>query len=348
MNKTLEKYKTLLSNSEGFEAIQKEMNCQMDDVQKSLKSQMDLVIQLADAIKENKKIILLGMGASHFVNQIFSFQMRRINIEALAMTASEFLYDPINVDDRVIILTSQSGESVETVRCLERLESQKVFSVTLNKDSRIGKGSISIVANGGEEKAYAGTRSVTLSLVLLALTAAKLGAVDEESIHTAVQFEQNDHKSIDKALGLMYSKKNIFVTGRSLFAGVANLFSLGCEELSCVPLRFDETGQLRHGPLEMLSSDALIVLFRQSGDLGTLAKSFEDVVRKTFCSLVVIDSSGMEPLKDSVTIRCPVGNDITTILGIMSTFQGLMLSYACGKNPMTGIPKFSSKITTTE
>jgi fructoselysine-6-P-deglycase FrlB-like protein len=59
-----------------------------------------------------------------------------------------------------------------------------------------------------------------------------------------------------------YSAKNsIIATGRSLFAPLAQLFALGCEELGTKPVLCNETGMFRHGPMEILDSDTVLVVF---------------------------------------------------------------------------------------
>jgi len=60
------------------------------------------------------------MGASHFINHMFAIQLRKLGYWAIAVPASEFYYNDLNIDDTQVILTSQSGESIETVKCDQR------------------------------------------------------------------------------------------------------------------------------------------------------------------------------------------------------------------------------------
>jgi len=341
-------YAPLLADRSGLDAILLEMKHQMDDVLRTKETQHEAIRGFANTLKANKKIVLLGMGASHYVNEIFSFQLRKLGIEALAITASEYLYDPFPLAGSLVLLTSQSGESVETVKCLSLLTKSTLYGITLNKESTIGKNTRAIIGYGGSEKAFAGTRSVTLSLAIMAYVSAELGIASFKSIDRAVHFRQDDSTAMHNAVALLCKKDHVIATGRSLYSGLAQLFCLGCEELGGKPIVYNETGQLRHGPLEVLSPDTALIIFRQKGVLGELAKSFEAIQKKTGCFLVVIDSSGLEPLEDAITIPCPTGEDIASSLAVMETFQSLMIAYACGKNEMTGIPKYSTKITITE
>jgi len=348
MRDFITRYTPLLTDATGVASILLEMERQMDDVRATYATQGDAIKEFADSIRQNKRIIMLGMGASHWVNELFAFQLRRAGIYALAIPASEFLYDPIPLSSELVLLTSQSGESVETVKCLQHLEGVTLYGITLNKESTIGKATKAIIAPGGSEKAFAGTRSVTLTLACMAYICADLGILSTQTIQTMVDFEQDNLEAMHAAVALLHSKSSIVTTGRSLFSPLAQLFALGGEELGGKPILCNETGQLRHGPLEVLSSNSVVVVFRQSGELGILAKSFVSIQQKTGCSLIVIDSSGLEPLEGAITIACPAGNDIAAALAVMETFQSLMIAYACGKNKQTGVPKYSTKITKTE
>lgn len=341
-------YATFLVDRSGIDAVLLEMKHQKDDVTRTKETQYEAIRDFAKALKANRKVVMLGMGASHCVNEMFAFQLRKLGKEALAITASEYLYDPFPVDGRLVLLTSQSGESIETVKCLRLLEKSTLFGITLNKESTIGRSTRSIIGFGGSEKAFAGTRSVTLSLAIMACVSAELGIVSPKAIDRALQFRQDNLEAMHSAVDLLCKKEHVIVTGRSLFSALAQLFCLGSEELGGKPIVYNETGQLHHGPLEVLSTETALVVFRQKGILGELAKSFEEIQKKTGCSLVVIDSSGMDPLKNSLTITCPTGDDIASSLAVMETFQALMIAYACGKNEKAGIPRYSSKITVTE
>ncbi len=348
MHPILEKYAVLLDDKSGVEAIGREMSRQVDDIIQTRESQKARIQEIAGAIRERQKVLLLGMGASHFVNEIFALQIRKLGIAALALTASEFLYDPIPLTDEVVILTSQSGESIETVKCLPLITGHPLFSVTLTEESTIARATRPLICAGGTEAAYAGTRSVTLSLAAFAYVAAELGIVKVNDIEEAVCFEPAELVQLENAVWLLFSKNHSIASGRSLFAPLAHLFALGCEELGNRPVLSNESGTFRHGPMEILSPETALVVFRQAGEPGMLCQSFADLRKQSGCSLIVIDASGLEPLAGALTIRCPQGEDIAAALGTMTTFQLLMIAYACGKNPRAGLPRYGSKVTVTE
>ncbi len=348
MRSIIETYAQLLRDRSGINAILKEMDAQFEDAERTLESAKGEISAFAKAIKQHKSLLLLGMGASHYANELFSFQLRRLGINALAISASEFLYDPLPEWDGPVFLTSQSGESVETVRCLQLLQSKQIFSITLNKESTIGRGSQAIVAEGGAEKAFAGTRSVTLSVVIMASVCTHLGLGKKQDILQAITVKPEPIDAVHKAIGTLSQAQQVIATGRSIFASMAHLFALGCEELSREPVFSLETGQLRHGPMEVLNEQSALVIFRQAGTMGQLASSFESLQRQAGFKSVVFDASEETPLEGAVTLSFPAGDDIFTALSMMTAFQTLMIAYACTKNPHTGFPTYGSKVTVTE
>ena len=187
MRTMIETYAALLQDTSGVQAILAEMDRQVSDAKQSVESTKAGVKEFAKAIKSSESLLLLGMGASHYANELFSFQLRKLGYQALAVSASEFIYDPIPQWKGPVLLTSQSGESVETVRCLPLLEGLQVFSITLNAESTIGRKTQSLVASGGEEKAFAGTRSVTLTIAIMASVCVALGMKSRKELEQALE-----------------------------------------------------------------------------------------------------------------------------------------------------------------
>ena len=65
---------------------------------------------------------------------------------------------------------------------------------------------------------------------------------------------------VDAALAALADKTTIIISGRGVFRGVAEAASLMLMELARMPALGFEIGQFRHGPMELLSPDAGVVL----------------------------------------------------------------------------------------
>ena len=340
-------YVNLLNKKEGLEKVLLETERQIEDLIKTADSEKKAIIRLSAAIEKQKSILLLGMGASHFLNHMLAIQLRKLGYRAVAIPASEYYYDSFDPGESVVILTSQSGESVETVKCMEKLNGRELFCVTLERKSTLANNCHAIVAAGGGEKAFAGTRSVTLTLGIFSLLAENLG-MEPDSTLKAVLEKTEDNDKLQEAINSVSHKKNLIVTGRGIYYGLSELFRLGCEELSGIPAICYEAGQLRHGPLELLAVDTTLIVFRQFGIPSQLSLSLEEATQKSGADLIVFDGSGSKALKGAVTIPFPAGDSLASSLAILPSLQAFMISYACKRNPQAGTPFYSVKVTTTE
>ncbi len=79
---------------------------------------------------------LLGMGGSHAVGRAVEPLYRALGIDAIALPLSEQLGQPLSLDGRTVLITSQSGESAE-VRALVQRNRRHCGHVRPNAGGRI-------------------------------------------------------------------------------------------------------------------------------------------------------------------------------------------------------------------
>ena len=95
----------------GLTAIEKEMARQCGDPAHSFIAVREEANALAAAIRSTGRLLILGMGASHAAGRIVEPFYRRLGIDAVAIPLSEQLTAPLRLNDKTVIVTSQSGES---------------------------------------------------------------------------------------------------------------------------------------------------------------------------------------------------------------------------------------------
>jgi fructoselysine-6-P-deglycase FrlB-like protein len=105
-----------MTHSRGFEQLAAETGRQFADA----RATWDTVRPLADAhalkIKALGRLVLLGMGGSHWINRAAEPHYRGAGIDATAHVLSEYMRAPMPAPGAVRIITSQSGSSGEVVR----------------------------------------------------------------------------------------------------------------------------------------------------------------------------------------------------------------------------------------
>ena len=127
-----------------------------------------------------RRLLLLGMGSSHFANAVAASRLQHQGIPATAAIASTDLLPSVG-DDDVVIAVSASGSSVETVDAVERLRDRcRVILVTNTDGGALRDLAVDIVAMRAEpETGGVACRSFTHTQALLLLLEAHLvGDVD--------------------------------------------------------------------------------------------------------------------------------------------------------------------------
>jgi fructoselysine-6-P-deglycase FrlB-like protein len=207
---------------------------------------------MAGALRQRRRVLLLGMGGSHAVNRMVEGEYRALGIQAFAVTLSEQLYSPLDLQDAVVIVTSQSGESAEVHRILAELGGHPAaYGMTLEPNSALARALPSLVGAGGTEHAFAATRSLMITLALHLGVLAALG-LDPTAALDALR--TRPRLDVAEAAKLLKRCSAIVYSARAL-RGLAEAVALSTMELARMPAYALEGGQFRHGPLEILGQE---------------------------------------------------------------------------------------------
>ena len=126
-------------------------------------------------IKNIENIILLGCGTSLHACYIGSYYLKKYKCEKVNINvydASEFMISDINKGKTLVILISQSGETMDIHRILPEIKKKGCLTMGIINvvDSLIAREvDCGIYMNAGKENAVASTKSFTSSLMILKL-----------------------------------------------------------------------------------------------------------------------------------------------------------------------------------
>src|SRR5437763_996972 len=124
----------------GLALIEAEIRRQHADALASFAGAELPAARIAKSVRPTGRLLLVGMGASHFVNRIAEPVYRALGMDASAIVASEVLAQPLPDRPRSAILTSQSGASGEILQLLARPSGQEArFGLTLDGESALAR-----------------------------------------------------------------------------------------------------------------------------------------------------------------------------------------------------------------
>ncbi len=330
----------------GLLAIDREMARQHADAIASYEGAAVTARRVAASLTSTGRLLLLGMGGSHAVGRAVEPLYRALGIDAVALPLSEQLGQPLSIEGKTVLVTSQSGESAEVLRWFRETDggTSETFGLTLEEDAFLAKAAPSLVGAGGTERAFAATRSLTVTFALHLAILAALGADPADALRALAAPEA---PAIDGALATLADVGAIVTSGRKL-QGLAEAIALGLTELSRLPCFSLEGGQLRHGPMEMLGPSIGVVLFRAADPTAALVEAMAISAVEAGSPVVVFDASGEPPVAGATTIRFNPAAGMAAIFAMLPVAQSLMVAFADARVENAGTPVRSSKVTRSE
>jgi fructoselysine-6-P-deglycase FrlB-like protein len=330
----------------GLALIEAEMRRQHADALASFAGAELSAARIAKSARLTGRLLLIGMGGSHFVNRVAEPVYRALGLDATAIVASEILAQPPPDRPRSSILTSQSGASGEILQLLERPAGQEArFGLTLGGDSPLAEALPSLIGVGGVERGFAATRSLLISLALHAAVASALGQSQAEAL---AMLRTPPALSVDEALAQLVGCKTFIFSGRGELAGLAESGALCLMELARIPALALEGGQFRHGPLEVLSPEVGVILLRPAGAMAASALALARICIEAGASPIVFDVSGETPVPGALTISLPRLHGLTSAIALLPALQQLLIRIAIARVERVGEPLRSTKVTGAE
>jgi fructoselysine-6-P-deglycase FrlB-like protein len=331
----------MLTKPSGLELMRLEMQRQIPDSLETLKTCASDAAMIAQNIRATGRVLMLGMGASHYANRICEPLYRSLEIDAVSAPLSEAIYGPFPNQNRVTLLVSQSGASGEVSKYLELFKGrERQFGLTLEVQSPLAKGLPSLVAHGGTERGFAATRSLLLTLMMHASILEALGSKND--VRNALQAPI---PNIDAALETVASSHTLIYSGRTHLQGLAEVCALHTAELARVPALALEGGQFKHGPLELLEPSFGVVFLRAGGPTARLTESLVQTCLRAGITPVVFDASGEPELSSTVTIPISHHHGLSSAIAAMLPLQQFVIGFAQQRIEHVAEPRFSSKVT---
>ncbi|MCR4722232.1 MAG: glutamine--fructose-6-phosphate transaminase (isomerizing) [Eubacteriales bacterium] len=289
-----------------------------------------------DLIKNISRIYLVGCGSAYHVGVVGKYMMEKLlRIPAEAVLGSEFRYcDPIVGPDTLVIVISQSGETLDSMAALREAKRRgaTVLAVVNVIGSSIAReADIVIYTWAGPEIAVATTKAYSTQLVLLSMLtvyfAEKLGKISSEDYGRYVndlselpgkmETTLGNIGNIQKTASLSFNHDSVFFIGRNLDYALGLEGSLKLKEISYIHSESYAAGELKHGTISLMEPGVLVV---------TLA-TCSSLIEKTWSNMVEVTTRGADVLalttEDNVS---RFSEEASAILPVPSTNELLQMN----------------------
>ena len=270
----------------------------------------------AEEMKNINRIILIACGTASYAAMVGKYAFERLSgIPTEVDVASEFRYrDPIIDEHTLVFGISQSGETADTLAALREAKRKGAFvrgivNVVGSTIARETDGGTYIHA--GPELAVASTKAYTNMITVLLLYALQFGRSRRLSLATGqrllnafleisekMQKILSQNEEIKKIAEKYKNSQDFFFLGRGINYPVALEGSLKLKEISYIHSEAYPGGELKHGPLALLSSEFPVFAIMTKNQLYEKMRSNVEEVRARKAPVILIATEGDEQAKE--------------------------------------------------
>lgn len=291
-----------------------------------------------EKMREFTRIFIVACGSSYHVGMIGKYNLEHLlrrNVEVVL--ASEFRYsDPIVDDKSLVIVISQSGETLDTMAalCEAKKRGGYILSIVNVVGSSIARESDDVLYTwAGPEIAVATTKAYSTQLAVLDMIGLAfgevLGTVKKEEYNEAVtglqklpekmeQFLAGEScEAIPKYASQYFNHNSVFFIGRNLDYALGLEGSLKLKEISYIHSEAYASGELKHGTISLIEDGTLVIA------LGTYAPLFD----KAMSNVVEVKARGADVLALATeSHRGEMAKTVENVITIPDTAQMLLPS----------------------
>lgn len=218
--------------------------------------------EAAALLQEKKRVLLSGMGASHFACTPFYYDLAGRGRQVRSAETSELLYFLPEIADSntAAVLVSRSGESVEVIRLIEKLKQSgaSVLGIVNVTDSTLAlEANQRICMNSPADQLVAIQTYIATLIVFALLEAATFGELKQakdDLQKTAALFAELVPacvKASEQWTEFLEGDHPVYLLGRGAALGAVAEGVLLMHEIAKSPAVGMSAAQFRHGPVEV-------------------------------------------------------------------------------------------------
>jgi glucosamine--fructose-6-phosphate aminotransferase (isomerizing) len=320
--------------------------------------------------KEIDQVLILACGTSYYSGSTAKYWLESIaGIPTNVEIASEYRYRQSVPNPRTLVVTiSQSGETADTLAALKHARSlgmkHTLTICNVATSAMVRECSLAYITRAGIEVGVASTKAFTTQLVglfLLTLALAQVrGRLSDEQEAEHLKALRHLPVAVQAVLALepqiiawsedFARKEHALFLGRGLHYPIALEGALKLKEISYIHAEAYPAGELKHGPLALVTAEMPVVTIAPNDTLVDKLKSNMQEVRARGGELFVFADAdtriGSEP--GVRVIRMPEHYGVLSPLLHVVPLQLLAYHTACARGTDVDKPRNLAKSVTVE
>jgi glutamine---fructose-6-phosphate transaminase (isomerizing) len=320
--------------------------------------------------KDVDRVLILACGTSYYAGSTAKYWLESIaGIPTSVEIASEYRYRDSVPDPKTLVVTiTQSGETADTLAALKHARSlgmpHTLTICNVSTSAMVRECEFAYITRAGVEVGVASTKAFTTQLVglyLLTLALAQVrGRLDDAKEAAALKELRHLPVAVQAVLALepqiiawseeFAKKENALFLGRGLHYPIALEGALKLKEISYIHAEAYPAGELKHGPLALVTAAMPVVTVAPNDTLLEKLKSNMQEVRARGGELFVFADSDTHIANDTGVhvIRMPEHyGPLSPILHVVP-LQLLAYHTACARGTDVDKPRNLAKSVTVE
>ncbi len=316
------------------------------------------------------RVLILACGTSYYSGSTAKYWLESIaKIPTQVEIASEYRYRDSVPDPRTLVVTiSQSGETADTIAALKHARglgmAQTLTICNVSTSAMVCECKLHYVTRAGVEIGVASTKAFTTQLAalfLLTLTLAKLrGHLSAEQEADHIKAMRHLPAALQAVLALepqimawadsFARKDNALFLGRGLHYPIALEGALKLKEISYIHAEAYPAGELKHGPLALVTAEMpVVVVAPNDALLEKLKSNMQEVKARGGELYVCADADTQIHAEPGIhVIRLPEHYGALSAILHVVPLQLLAYHTACAKGTDVDKPRNLAKSVTVE
>ena len=274
-----------------------------------------------EQIRAIGRIYIVACGSSYHVGMVGKYNLERMLRRSVEVClASEFRYaDPIVGEGDLVIVISQSGETLDTMAALREAKKRgaRILSIVNVVGSSIARESDDVLYTwAGPEIAVATTKAYSTQMAVLNLLGLYfgevMGTVDYETYTAMVRDILALPEKLEQVLAQadqiqqiardFAGRDDVFFIGRNLDYALSLEGSLKLKEISYIHSEAYASGELKHGTISLIEEGTPVIALSTYGPLFDKAMSNVVEVQARGANVLALTT---ETHRDAMAARTP-------------------------------------------
>ena len=326
--------------------------------------------QAYKVFKQIDRVLILACGTSYYAGLTAKYWIESIaKIPVSVEIASEYRYrDSVPNPSTLVVTISQSGETADTLAALKHARGlgmeQTLTICNVSTSAMVRECKLAFITRAGVEIGVASTKAFTTQLTalfMLTLALAQVhGQLTDEQEAEHVKALRHLPSAISAVLALepqimawsdrFAAKENALFLGRGMHYPIALEGALKLKEISYIHAEAYPAGELKHGPLALVTEQMPVVTIAPNDALLEKLKSNMQEVRARGGELYVFADAGTKIVSSEGVHVIRMPENYGSLSPILHTIPLQLLAYhtSCSRGTDVDKPRNLAKSVTVE